>query len=295
MEGRFHPLLKNAIELHVHSFPSIFSRKQTDWELIEDVQQAGMSGVVLKAHEGQTYDRATLLREKYPNLHIYGGLVCNAFSGGLSPIAVDMAIQMGAKIIWMPTISAQQHQKYYSRRSTGQLFDSEKPLRGQTIGINIWGDDHRLKREVYEILHLIAENEVILATGHLAPLEVECLVAEAKQVGVNKILVQHADLGIAQIPLDMQKKLVQQGCFIEKCYLSCGPDFNSITLEHMAESIRVLGASSCVMVTDYGQKHNVAPVQALGDFIQCMLDQGISEKEIEQMVSSNPRILLNLI
>lgn len=92
MSDSLHPLLKDAIELHVHSAPSIFPRRQTDWELIEDVRKAGMAGVVLKAHEGQTYDRATLLREKNPDLHIYGGLVCNFFSGGLSPAAVDVAL-----------------------------------------------------------------------------------------------------------------------------------------------------------------------------------------------------------
>ncbi|MEB3102113.1 DUF6282 family protein [Ferviditalea candida] len=58
----FHPLLKGAIELHRHSYPSIFPRSQTDWELIEDVKASGMAGVVLKSHEGQTVDRAALIR-----------------------------------------------------------------------------------------------------------------------------------------------------------------------------------------------------------------------------------------
>jgi len=35
----YHPLLKGAIELHCHSHPSIFPRRQTDWELIEDVKK----------------------------------------------------------------------------------------------------------------------------------------------------------------------------------------------------------------------------------------------------------------
>jgi len=290
----FHPLLKGAIELHVHSSPSIFPRKQTDWELIEDVHHAGMSGVVLKAHEGQTYDRAALISEKYPHLHVYGGLVCNLFSGGLSPDAVDIALQMGAKIIWMPTISAEQHQKYYSRRPTGKLFNSEKPLPQSSRGITVLNVEGKLSVEVQEILHLIAEKDVILATGHLAPYEVEILVREAKQIGVQKILIQHADLGIAKIPLDMQQALARQGCILEKCYLACGPDFNDISLAGMAESIKVLKAESCVMVTDFGQAHNAPPIEALGQFIGDMLSNGISEYEIEQMVSVNPKQLLDI-
>ncbi|GGA35642.1 hypothetical protein GCM10007416_05600 [Kroppenstedtia guangzhouensis] len=294
MDYFFHPLLEDAIELHVHSSPSIFPRRQTDWELIEDVRRAKMAGVVLKAHEGQTYDRATLLGEKYPDLHIYGGLVCNAFSGGLSPVVVDVAIQMGAKIIWMPTISAEQHQKFYSHRSTGKLFNSEKPLPHLSGGIRVVNDEGKLWPEVYEILYLIAEKDIVLATGHLAPYEVEVLVREAKEIGIQKILIQHVDLGIAKMSLDMQKKLVCQGCILEKCYLACGSGFHDISLRSMADSIRELGADSCVLVTDYGQAHNSPPVQALGEFIQQMMDNGISEREIEKMVSINPRELLAL-
>lgn len=35
----FHPLLEGAIELHCHTYPSIFPRKQTDWEFIEDLKK----------------------------------------------------------------------------------------------------------------------------------------------------------------------------------------------------------------------------------------------------------------
>lgn len=49
--SEYHSLLKGAIELHCHTSPSLFPRKQTDWELIEDIKVAGMAGVVLKAHE----------------------------------------------------------------------------------------------------------------------------------------------------------------------------------------------------------------------------------------------------
>ncbi|TCP28831.1 hypothetical protein EV207_11567 [Scopulibacillus darangshiensis] len=291
-QTNFHPLLKGAIELHVHSSPSIFPRKQTDWELIEDAYQAGMGGVVLKAHEGQTYDRATLLQEKYPSLKIFGGLVCNLFSGGLSPYTVNMALQMGAKVIWMPTISAKQHQDYYSARSTGNLFNSDQPL-DQPYGIKILDENERLLPEVNEILSLIAEKDTVLATGHLSPHEVEILVNEAQNIGVKRILIQHADLGIAKIPFEMQKELAEKGCILEKCYLACSTDFNSISIEQMADSIQKLGASSCVLVTDYGQQHHIPPIEALSEFIEKLLDQGIREEDIQQMLVNNTKQLLD--
>ncbi len=85
---------------------------------------AGMSGGIIKSHEAPTADRATLIREKYPALHLYGGLACNCFTGGLSPSAVDAAIRSGAKIIWMPTFSSKAHQDHFAKQKS-RLFASD--------------------------------------------------------------------------------------------------------------------------------------------------------------------------
>lgn len=293
MTQQFHPLLKGAIELHVHSSPSLFPRKQTDWELVEDVKKAEMAGVVLKSHEAQTVDRAAIIREKEPGLHVYGGLVCNYFTGGLSPTAVDTAIRLGAKIIWMPTFSAEEHQRYFGKKQT-KFFNSKRPMVHPSAGIEIWDENKKLLPEVYEILELIAEANIVLATGHLAAEEVAVLADAAKDRKVEKMLIQHTDLGIARVPFELEKKLVKQGCILEKCYLACSEDFNDITLQEMANSIKHLGADSCVMVTDYGQRHNLPPIKALSNFIEDMLDHGITEEEITVMVNDNPKKLLGI-
>jgi hypothetical protein len=289
----YHPLLKGAIELHCHSYPSLFPRRQTDWELIEDVKAAGMAGVVIKAHEAQTVDRANLIRMKEPGLHVYGGLVCNHFTGGLSPAAVDAAIRLGAKIIWMPTFSSKEHQCHFAKKET-RFFVSERPLTHPAEGLEIWDQHRRILPNVHEILQLIGEANIILATGHLHAEEVIALVKAAKQHKVEKILIQHADLGIAPIPLELQKELAKQGAILEKCYLACSTDFQDLTVAEMAETIRQIGADSCVLVTDYGQLHNIPPVEALSSFVSELLSCGISETSIEKMIVNNPKALLGI-
>lgn len=289
----YHPLLKDAIELHCHSYPSIFPRKQTDWELIEDVKRAKMAGVVLKAHETQTVDRAALIRAKEPHLHVYGGLVCNHFTGGLSPAAVDVAIRLGAKIIWMPTVSAKEHCCHFGRKKT-RLFNTDRPLIQPENGLEIWDENRKILPEVHEILSLIAEANIILATGHLNPEEVMALVEAAKQHKVEKILIQHVDLGIAPIPFDFQRELSKKGAILEKCYLACSSDFHDLSIEEMVENIKRLGVKACVLVTDYGQEHNIPPVKALSSFVEDMLSSGITEAEIEQMIVHNPKQLLGI-
>ncbi len=288
----YHPLLKGAYDLHVHSSPSAFPRKQTDWELAAEARKAGMGGFLLKAHEGVTHDRATLIREKMPDMNVYGGLVCNLYTGGLSSFAVDMALRMGAKVIWMPTISAKQHAKYFAEHTKDRFFNSKKALDDSASTLTVLNQDGSVKDEVKQILHGIASYDATMATGHLAPDEVDVLVEEALSIGVKRILIQHADLGIAQVPMDLQKKFARQGCIIEKCYLACGEDFKNSTIQQMADSIRELGADSCVLVTDYGQPHNITPVQGLQEFVVRLLECGIREEEIKKMIVRNPEKLL---
>jgi hypothetical protein len=289
----YHSLLEGAIELHCHSYPSIFPRKQTDWELIEDLKKAKMAGVVLKAHEASTVDRATLIRLKEPGLHVYGGLVLNEFTGGLSPMAVDAAIRLGAKVIWMPTISANEHCCHFGKKKT-RLFNSEKPLPNVEQGLTILDENKQIKQNVHEILALIGEANITLATGHLSVEEVSVLIDAAKEHHVEKILIQHADLGIAPVPIRFQKEFARKGAVIEKCYMACSEDFKDLSVSQMAETIREIGADSCVLVTDYGQSHNIPPIEALSNFVQEMLENKITDQEIHKMIVDNPKKLLGL-
>lgn len=289
----YHPLLKGAIELHCHCAPSLYPRRQTDWELVGDLKASGMAGAVIKSHESQTVDRTALIRMAEPDLHVYGGLVCNEMTGGLSPAPVDAAIRLGAKIIWMPTVSARAHRSYYQRNRSGRIH-ATTPVLQRGPGLEIWDENRRILPEVHEILRLIAEADVVLATGHLSPEEVYSLMKAAKEHRVEKILIQHADLGIAPIPLEAQRELVKEGAIIEKCYLACGSDFRTLTVEEMAHTIRVLGPASCVLVTDYGQVHNPPPVQALSRFVGEIAGYGFSDEEIRRMIVHNPRQLLGI-
>lgn len=283
--------LKGAIELHAHSSPSIFPRKQTDWELLEDVDKAGMGGIVLKAHEGSTVERTFLLQEKYPDLIVAGGLVCNLFTGGVSPVSVDMALRMGAKIIWMPTLSSKQHKKYFAEHEKPNIFNSKERLEDCSEGLTIM-KNNQVDKEVKKVLELIAKYDAVLATGHLSSKEVLPLVEEAKKQGVNRVLIQHADLGIAPLTISEQKHLASSGCIIEKCYLACSNDFQDITVAKMAQSIREIGADNCVLVTDYGQSHHKPVVEAFGEFISKMKQEGVSSENIKKMVNKNPRYLI---
>ncbi len=290
MNNPFHPLLKGAYDFHIHSAPSIFERKQNDWEVVDDAIKAKMGGLVLKSHESSTVERAYLLREKELSLNVFGGIVLNSYVGGLNPYAVEAALKMGGKVVWFPTLSSIQHQHYFEGKNT-KLYSGNTGQTNATVEIE---ENGKLKDDVNHILFLIKEYDAVLATGHLSLKDTYKLVEAANHIGVRKIIIQHADMGIAKIPLKDQKYFASKGCMIEKCFLACSPDFKDLTVAEMAKTIDEVGYHSCILVTDYGQLHNEPPIYALNRFINELLIHGVSEDKIIRMVKENPKQLLNI-
>lgn len=283
-------LLHNAVDIHVHTGPSIFPRLLDDYQLSIEAKNAGMKGLIIKAHEGSTVERAVNVTRQ-TGFKVEGCLVLNQFVGGFNPYAVELALKMGAKIIWMPTIAAQNHIDFYGGsgyKSLKSRHDVKELIKGYSIV-----DDHKkVLPEVIEILEIIAENGGALGTGHLSVSEVIVLVGLARDLGIEKILVAHPDLDVIGMPVDIQLDLAKKGGFIEKSMLTLMPGWQCVTAEYLAATIKKIGAEHCIMQTDFGQVNNPSPIEGMRMFIETMLSCGVNETEIKQMVSVNPEVFL---
>ncbi|MED4602773.1 DUF6282 family protein [Paenibacillus validus] len=285
--------LKGAIDIHVHSSPSIFPRSVNDLELAEQAKKAGMRAIVLKAHEESTVSRAKLVSKVIDGIEVYGSLVLNEYVGGLNPYAVDMAIQQGAKLIWMPTGSAKHHLEHYGGKSDYKEMKSTIRLLPQK-GITVLAEDGRLLPVVYDIIDLIKGSGAVLATGHLSPLETRIVVEAAVSRGVEKVLVAHPDLKINKMDLSLQIELVKMGAYVEKSMLTLMPLWKSIEPDELVQGIRQIGLDKCILQTDFGQANHPTPTEGYNHFIQILLEHGLTEKEVEQMACSNPAELIGL-
>lgn len=287
-------LLKGAIDTHVHSEPSFFKRSVDDFSLAEKVVEYGMKGVVIKCHEGSSVFRAELTKKHVANRAlIFGSLVLNYYSGGLNPYAVDSEIKLGARIIWMPTVSAENHRRFYGN-SQYKAQKTHRSPKEPAEGIKIIDENGDILDSVKEILDIIAQEDVCLATGHLSNEEGIILCEEALKRGVKKIVFTHADFETNKLPLEKQLELSRKGVFIEKTMLCLTPEWYSISPEEMAVSIKTIGADRCILSSDFGQTTNPHPVEGFALFIEKMLEQNITPEEIKQMICKNPMTILGL-
>jgi hypothetical protein len=270
--------LEGAIDLHVHCSPDSRPRKTTAPELVRLAQAAGMRGLLLKNHDTSTAPLAEVMRETVPGFSVFGGLVLNYPVGGWNPSAVDAAIRMGAKCVWMPTNCAEQERKHHGRSGTG---------------LSALDPAGNLLAEIREILSLIAQANAILATGHLAEAEIRALVQEARSLGVRKILINHPEIRYQQLTEAFQREIAGPDVFFERCFARA-PLFTR-NWDELAAVTRSVGWRSTVLATDMGQPENPDPVSGLAAMRAEFASRGFSASELDVMMCETPARLLDLV
>jgi hypothetical protein len=271
--------LEGTVDLHIHAAPDLRPRLMDDIELAHEAAAAGMRAVLLKSHHTLTADRAAIAEKHVGGLRVFGGLALNHAVGGLNPAAVEAALALGAREIWMPTLDAANH-----RRAKG----------GDDGGITILDETGALLPVVFEILSLIAEQDVILGTGHLSVGEIQALVRAARKSGVKRIVITHPELPLVDMTVSVQQELAGADVFFERCLIVTTPGEGGVPLSAIAEAVHQVGPETTVMATDFGQAENPPPVKGMRRYVAEMMGLGFSQKEIDRMTRVNPTWLLGL-
>src|SRR5438094_6624046 len=99
--------IQGAYDLQVHVSPDVIPRRIDDVDLAREFLDHGLRGFVLKSHYVPTYERARVVSRAVPGIAALGSITLNHAVGGLNPVAVEIAGRSGCKIVWMPTVDAQ--------------------------------------------------------------------------------------------------------------------------------------------------------------------------------------------
>ena len=104
-------LLVGAVDLHCHSGPAAMPRILDHHEALMDCAKARFSALIYKDHFYLGVSHAVILEKLFPEtgVKLFSGIALNNASGGINPHAVNHAINIGAKIVWLPTLSAANH------------------------------------------------------------------------------------------------------------------------------------------------------------------------------------------
>ncbi len=289
-EKRVRNLLEGSIDVHIHSAPDIFPRIMNDVDLALSAKEEGMRAILIKSHVVITADRAEIASQQ-ADFPVFGAIALNLPVGGLNLEAVEVALKMGAKEVWMPTI----HASHYVAQKD-HVPTLAKAVKAGTKGIYLLNEDGSLKEELYPIFKKIAEYDAALGTGHTTVQEAKKVVKEAARVGVKKIIITHPLATFVNYTNEDMKECLDSGAmFLEHVFNDVTRQVAfPITQKRIAEAIRAIGAKYILMSTDAGQWLNPIPAQSMGIYIKDMLDLGISEDDVRMMVQTNPARMLGL-
>jgi hypothetical protein len=278
--------LAGAADLHCHFGPDPHRARSVDaFEAAHEAAAAGHRAIVLKSHDSPTASLAwAVQRDVGDAISVFGGICCDREIGGMNPAAVEVALDLGARIVWLPTLSSRQ--------------DFENGVAVQLgipgPGIVVTDESGDLLPETKAVLALVREHDAVLATGHVSAAEHYAVTRALARAG--KVIVTHAteDLAGPKLSAAQCRELAELGAWIELCAMTCIGALATKTVGQMIDTIRAVGVDHVTLGTDFGQKTNPHPAAGLQTYADALFAEGVSESDIRRMACTNPTALLGL-
>lgn len=281
-------LLDNAIDMHVHTAPDLIDRHGTDIDLAREAMAAGMRGVLVKSHVLPTVARVDLINDVVDAEILYGGIALNGSVGGLNPDAVEVALDFGASVIWLPTAWSANHAQSARTAGIGRFVGQRIPEPDEELPVAIEG---AVVEPVQEIIELVAEYDAVLGTGHASPAEIETIVEACANRGA-RCLVNHPFFRIVDLSIETQAALAEQGAVMEYCAYAV-ESTDGHTIERVAEAVEQVGPEHAVLATDFGQRDNPS-VEGLERFARDVHAAGLSREAVRTLLTETPARVLDL-
>jgi Family of unknown function (DUF6282) len=295
IDERIADLLQGAIDPHVHSGPSIAPRGVDHLELLEAYSAAGVAAVVTKDHDYSGVMTAALITKHHPELRtkILSSIVLNNVVGGFNPYAVEHTAAMGGKVVWMPTLAAENHLRW--EKTSNWVHPASTQKMRPAVGIPVLDHNGTVRDDVKEVLDVIARNDMVLASGHLHVSETWLVFEEARRRGVTRLVLTHPE-DIVDASMNDVKGMAAMGAFVEHslCMFVEGSKFKTCSAEDLRKHIDAAGVDQTVLCSDLGQTGTITPLEGLRRGIRLCIDLGYDDKQIRKMVSSNAARMLGL-
>ena len=275
--------MKGVIDMHVHTNPDLRLRAYDDFELCDAAVRVGARAIVIKTHLGDTSCRAALTNHYNRIVHftMFGSITLNRCVGGINPAAVENALKLGAKVVWLPTQSARRH-----------LEKMGKPTDGCVDTVR----DGKIVPELKDVFRLINDFDAVLGTAHVSPEEAFIVTEAARDAGVKKIVITHPEWWVVDMSVEDQLRIVRDyDVILERCFAQNmgGGKYHSNLPENL-EIIKTVGYKNVMVDTDGGQTENPNWEIAMHQYMQYLFDHGIPEEQIRYMTHDLPCSLLGI-
>jgi len=271
-----------VFDAHVHAAPDIVDRRHDDLQTAQAYRDAGFTGFVLKAHYESTVGRAAAAAS-VSGLQVYGGVALNQHVGGVNPAAVEAALAAGGRVVWLPTADS------HTQQSAGlpRLCDQGATLSAHAYALPPVDPDAMVAAS--EVISMVAEHDVVLATGHISEAECRWVVERATALGVGRMLLTHPSYTVPAIGPAQIEELADAGAHVEITAFQLLHQ-TGCTPAMLARVARAAG-SRLVLSSDAGQVDSPDPPEALSMLLQALASEGLDTGWLSAAASDVPAAL----
>lgn len=296
---------KRVIDMHVHIGPEFLRRKYSAETLAAEARREGF-GVVMKNHFQPTTGQVSQLRRPDDKVALVGSVALNFGCGGVDDHGVRSALSGWKRdvtaadpdsdrfVVWMPTMCCEAHLKKYNRRDLSEAWG----IKGQYTRYYAEGTGYTLDEgnddkmaALRRALQVIADNDLILATGHFDRNETLTVVRIAHEMGIRRIIMTHPLFQTTELdPETMRRMWEQYGAYSELAFVNLAMD--DLSYEQYIEVIEAVGSQGVILSSDVGQVFSAGVGDALREFFTELQARGVKEDDIVQMSVMNTNKLL---
>lgn len=292
--------LDGFYDLHIHSAPAPFKRIGDSADIASWCAQAGMAGVVIKSHFESTVSKVHHARfavhDAFPGFQVFSSIALNRGVGGVNPGAVELALQQGAKVVWLPTLDAANHARVFGSSGTYGFKAMTLTSRRKTAAAvySVTDANGRLTAEAREVIDLVIAYDAILATGHVSKEEILAATEYAFGAGAKRVVITHPELATPKLDLPTMVELARAGATMEFCAVNLLPTFYCLSLQELIDAIEAVTPARAILSSDGGQPFNPKPHECLRVIAQSLHEKGMPLETIYRICRENQKALLGV-
>jgi hypothetical protein len=296
---------QRVIDMHVHIGPEFLRRKYNAEALAAEARREGF-GVVMKNHFQPTTGQVSQIRRPDDKVALVGSVALNFGCGGVDDHGVRSALSGWKQdvtaadpdpdrfVVWMPTLCCEAHLRCYDRRDVSTAWGVKAQYTrfyAEGSGYTLEAGDAGKMAALRRALQGIADNDLILATGHFDRDETQLVVKTAYDMGIRRIILTHPLFQATELDPETMSRLWQQyGAYSELAFVNLAMD--NLTYAQYVEVIEAVGSQGVILSSDVGQIFSPNVGDALREFFGQLHVNGVKEDDVVQMSVLNTNKLL---
>jgi hypothetical protein len=209
---------------------------------------------------------------------------------------VEIAARQGARIVWMPTVDSANQRAARDVMPKGAVppvwmaLQNDLRTKGmEAREVPVVDADGQPLPQVLDVLRVIAEHDLVMATGHLAAPEIYTITKAAFDLGVRSVVITHPEFPHQNLSVAQQLELADMGALLERCFTT--PYTGKVAWSVMVDNIRAVGLVRSLITTDLGQPANPPVEDGLAMMADGLLAAGFSESEVRTATVGHSRRL----